>query len=59
MIKKTQTHWDPVLYDNQHDFVSHQAADLVTILDPKVGEHILDLGCGTGTLSNGYSWRYN
>lgn len=52
MIKKTKTYWDPILYDNQHDFVSRRATDLVSLLDPKMGEHILDLGCGTGILSN-------
>ena len=58
LIKKTKAHWDPILYDNQHEFVSRQVTDLVSLLDPKMGERILDLGCGTGTLSNEIAKRH-
>lgn len=44
-------HWDAKLYDSHHGFVSNLATDLLELLDPRTGEHILDLGCGTGHLS--------
>jgi trans-aconitate methyltransferase len=43
--------WDSTLYDTNHDFVSKYGEDLVRLLDPKIGEEILDLGCGTGDLA--------
>lgn len=44
--------WNPVLYDDRAGFVSELASDLVLWLRPNEGEKILDLGCGTGTLSS-------
>ncbi|MBU9719878.1 MULTISPECIES: class I SAM-dependent methyltransferase [Bacillaceae] len=44
--------WDANLYDDQHAFVSNFGESLVTLLAPKQGESILDLGCGTGDLAN-------
>lgn len=44
--------WDAALYDNQHGFVSNYGMDLVSLLQPKKGERILDIGCGTGNLAN-------
>lgn len=43
--------WNPALYDQRAGFVSAMAGDLVALLAPQAGEHILDLGCGTGELA--------
>ncbi len=43
--------WNPTLYDDRAAFVSELASDLVTLLRPQWGERVLDVGCGTGTLS--------
>lgn len=43
--------WDPELYEAKHSFVWQYGQDVVKLLDPKPGEHILDLGCGPGNLT--------
>ncbi|MGY4691762.1 class I SAM-dependent methyltransferase [Salibacterium sp. K-3] len=43
--------WNAELYDGKHSFVSTYGNDLVDLLNPKKGQHILDLGCGTGDLA--------
>lgn len=48
----TPDQWNPDLYDLKHSFVSKFGNDLVELLSPLNGEHILDLGCGTGDLAN-------
>ncbi len=47
----TKTKWNASLYDDKHSFVSKYGEDLVQMLNPKTGEKILDLGCGTGYLT--------
>ncbi len=44
--------WNPILYDTNHAFVSNYGHHLIELLAPKPNEKILDLGCGTGDLTN-------
>lgn len=43
--------WDAELYEARHAFVWRLGEQLIDLLDPKAGENILDLGCGTGQLT--------
>ena len=54
MTKSEQTEktWDAALYDQKNAFVWKHGTGVIELLGPKGGERILDLGCGTGHLTN-------
>ena len=43
--------WDAQGYQSRHSYVFKHGEGLVELLDPKPGERILDLGCGSGQLT--------
>lgn len=43
--------WDAEFYNQKHYFVFEYGRELLSLLDPRPGERILDLGCGTGRLT--------
>jgi len=43
--------WNSQLYDTRHGFVAKFGEGVVELLHPQPNERILDLGCGTGTLT--------
>ncbi|MBS7576272.1 MULTISPECIES: class I SAM-dependent methyltransferase [unclassified Enterococcus] len=44
--------WNSKLYDSKHDFVSEYGKGLLEFIPNDKNQKILDLGCGTGTLTN-------
>lgn len=43
--------WDSDLYQDKHAFVFKYGEDVLQLLAPQPGERILDVGCGTGDLT--------
>ena len=43
--------WNSTLYDEKHNFVAEYGKGLLEYITDKPNQHILDLGCGTGTLT--------
>jgi len=44
--------WNVSLYNEKHGFVYQYGSQLIDLLNPKEGELILDLGCGSGQLTS-------
>jgi trans-aconitate 2-methyltransferase len=48
----SEKRWDASAYDSKHSFVWKYGEEVLELLAPREGERILDLGCGTGHLTN-------
>lgn len=51
-MQQVEHNWNTKLYNGKHSFVTKYGMSLVDLLHPKRDERILDLGCGSGELSN-------
>jgi trans-aconitate methyltransferase len=43
--------WDAARYQSRHSYVFAHGESLIDLLKPQPGEHVLDLGCGSGQLT--------
>lgn len=48
----SRNRWDSEGYDDDHSFVFEYGEEVVDLLDPEDDERILDIGCGTGYLTD-------
>lgn len=51
-MQEKDINWNSKFYDTNHNFVSKYGESLIPLLAPQANENILDLGCGTGDLTN-------
>ncbi|MDF2958750.1 MAG: methyltransferase type 11 [Paenibacillus sp.] len=52
MKQSENQQWNAGLYDSKIGYVSRLGKRVVELLNPQQGERIVDLGCGTGDLTN-------
>lgn len=44
--------WNPILYDNKHDFVAEYGKGLLELVPQNAKQTILDLGCGLSEIKS-------